>query len=111
MLILILTDNQYLQAFIFSLEKGSNGLNHSSPGLHLRLKKYPQQNFSLPLLGGFPLSINTVWKTLRHKDNFALKLIKNYYLFSMIFPVTQGVCSLKCLLNVEDFSENHVIKC
>ena len=62
MLILILTDNQYLQNFIFSLEKGSNGLNHSSPGSHLRLKKYPQQNFSLPHWGDSPSSLTLFGK-------------------------------------------------
>ena len=29
----------------------------------------------------------------------------------MIYPVTQGVCIIKCLLDAEDFSENHMRKC
>ena len=39
MLILILIDIQYSQKAVFSCEKGSNGQNHSSSGLHHLVKK------------------------------------------------------------------------
>ena len=41
MLILILTDVQYLQIVIFSFEKGSNGQNHSWSNSHQMIKNSP----------------------------------------------------------------------
>ena len=58
MLILILTDVQYLQNVIFGFEEGSNGQNHSWSNSHQMIKN------SLPPAGGIPLPLNTIWKTL-----------------------------------------------
>ena len=65
MLILILTDVQYLQN-VFSFEKGSNGQKYSLSDSHHPIKKSPppQQNFPFPPLGALPLPLNAIWKTL-----------------------------------------------
>ena len=46
MLILILTDIQYLLKVIFSFEKGLNGQNHSSLGSHHLINKFPLSKMS-----------------------------------------------------------------
>ena len=40
MLILILIDDQYLKYVVFSIEKSSNGQNHSSSETHHLIKKF-----------------------------------------------------------------------
>ena len=50
MLILILSDIQYLQKVFFSFEEGSNGQNHCSSGSHTQLKKSPTSKISDPSL-------------------------------------------------------------
>ena len=44
MLILILTNGQFLQNAVFSFEKGSKGQNHPSSDSYQPIKKSPQQN-------------------------------------------------------------------
>ena len=69
MLIYILIDVQYLQKAVFSFEKGLNGQNHSSSGSHHPLKNSPLAKFPIPYWGTFPAPLlNTVWKTVIHKD-------------------------------------------
>ena len=48
MIILILSDIQYLQKVAFSFEEGSNGQNHCSLGSHHAIKKSPSNIFDSP---------------------------------------------------------------
>ena len=56
MLILILINVQYLKNFVFSIEEGSNGQNHSLSDFHHLLKHFSLQNS--------PLILNVISKTL-----------------------------------------------
>ena len=60
MLTLILIDVQYLQNVVFSFEKSLNDQNHLSSDSYHSIKKSPQQKFSFPPLGVFPLLLKAI---------------------------------------------------
>ena len=62
MLILILIDVQHSQKVVFSFEKGSNRLNHSSSGSLYLVKKSPLP--PLKFLSPSPSTHAAIWKTL-----------------------------------------------
>ena len=51
MLILTLTDVQYLHNVVFSFEKGLNGQNHYSSGFHNPIKHFPSLHPLIMLFG------------------------------------------------------------
>ena len=51
MLILTLTDVQYLHNVVFSFEKGSNGQNHYSSDFHNPIKHFPSLHPLIMLFG------------------------------------------------------------
>ena len=58
-----------LQNVVFSLEKGLNGQNHSSPDSNHQIKEFPfQQNFSFPFTEAITSLFKAIRKTLQDME-------------------------------------------
>ena len=86
MLILTKIDVQYLPNTVISIKKGFSGQNNFLTDYHDPIKNSPAK-FPIHPLGGCPLSLNTIWKTLNSTSLFTRYIHMLFWAFQDLYIV------------------------